>query len=111
MRRPSARRSPTPRRMLGPGLAVARASALTLAACGDPLAGPTYLGTATFALSLTTLLLGLTTGQKGLWHTPLVRAEFALAALSLACFIWWERRTRYPLLDLGLFRIRLFAAG
>jgi EmrB/QacA subfamily drug resistance transporter len=70
-----------------------------------------YFGTATFALSLAALLLALTTGQKGLWHTALVRAEFAGAALSLACFIWWEGRTRHPLLDLGLFRIRLFAAG
>jgi len=70
-----------------------------------------FVGTATFALSLTTLLLALTAGQKGLWHTPLVRSELALAALSLAGFIWWEGRVRHPLLDLGLFRIRLFAAG
>jgi EmrB/QacA subfamily drug resistance transporter len=70
-----------------------------------------FVGTATFALSLTALLLALTTGQKGLWHTTLVRAELSVAALSLACFIWWEGRTRHPLLDLGLFRIRLFAAG
>jgi EmrB/QacA subfamily drug resistance transporter len=70
-----------------------------------------FVGTASFALSLTALLLALTAGQKGLWHTPLVRAEIVLAALSLAGFIWWEGRTRHPLLDLGLFRIRLFAAG
>jgi EmrB/QacA subfamily drug resistance transporter len=70
-----------------------------------------FVGTATFALSLTALLLALTAGQKGLWRTAAVRAEFALAAVSLACFIWWEGRARYPLLDLGLFRIRLFAAG
>ncbi|HEY3304420.1 MAG TPA: MFS transporter [Candidatus Binatia bacterium] len=70
-----------------------------------------FLGTATFALSLTALLLALTAGQKGFWHTPLVRSELALAALSLVVFIWWESRTPHPLLDLGLFRIRMFAAG
>jgi EmrB/QacA subfamily drug resistance transporter len=70
-----------------------------------------FVGTASFALSLSALLLALTAGQKGLWHTPLVRFEFLVAALSLGCFIWWEARTRYPLLDLGLFRIRLFTAG
>jgi EmrB/QacA subfamily drug resistance transporter len=70
-----------------------------------------FVGTVTFALSLTSLLLALTAGQKGLWHTPLVRSEFALAALSLASFLWWESRARHPLLDLALFRIRLFAAG
>jgi EmrB/QacA subfamily drug resistance transporter len=70
-----------------------------------------FVGTATFALALTTLLLALTAGQKGLWHTPLVRSEFALAALSLAIFLRWESRARHPLLDLALFRIPLFAAG
>jgi EmrB/QacA subfamily drug resistance transporter len=70
-----------------------------------------YLGTAAFALSLTTLLLALTEGQKGLWHTPPVRAGLAVAAATLGLFLWWERRTLYPLLDLQLFRIRLFAMG
>jgi EmrB/QacA subfamily drug resistance transporter len=70
-----------------------------------------FLGTATFALSLTALLLALTAGQKGLWHTPIVRSELVAAALSLAFFLWWEKRTPHPLLDLGLFRIRLFATG
>ncbi|HEX9444602.1 MAG TPA: MFS transporter, partial [Candidatus Binatia bacterium] len=70
-----------------------------------------FIGTGTFALGLTTLLLALTAGQKGQWHTPLVRSGFALAALSIAGFVWWERRARHPLLDLELFRIRQFAAG
>jgi hypothetical protein len=70
-----------------------------------------FVGTGTFAASLTTLLLALTAGQKGLWNTLVVRSELALAAFSLAAFIWWEGRARHPLLDLGLFRIRLFAAG
>jgi EmrB/QacA subfamily drug resistance transporter len=70
-----------------------------------------FIGTATFALALTMLLLALTAGQKGSWHAPLVRAGFAAAALSLGVFLWWEARTRYPLLDLALFRIRLFTAG
>jgi EmrB/QacA subfamily drug resistance transporter len=70
-----------------------------------------FVGTGTFALSLTTLLLALTAGQKGLWNTLVVRSELALAAFSLAAFIWWEGRARHPLLDLRLFRIRLFAAG
>lgn len=70
-----------------------------------------FVGTGTFAASLTTLLLALTAGQKGLWNTLVVRSELALAAFSLAAFLWWEGRARHPLLDLRLFRIRLFAAG
>lgn len=70
-----------------------------------------FVGTATFAFGLTILLLALTAGQKGAWGDPLVRSELIAAALSLAGFLWWERRTKHPLLDLRLFRIRLFAAG
>ncbi|HEY6197869.1 MAG TPA: MFS transporter [Candidatus Binatia bacterium] len=70
-----------------------------------------FVGTATFAVGLTMLLLALTAGQKGLWNHPLVQAGFVLAALFIASFILWEARTPHPLLDLALFRIRLFAAG
>ncbi len=70
-----------------------------------------FVGTATFAFGLTMLLLALTAGQKGFWNDSLVHAGLLLAALSIAGFIFWERRTTHPLLDLALFRIRLFAAG
>jgi MFS family permease len=70
-----------------------------------------FVGTTTFAFGLTMLLLALTAGQKGLWNHPLVQAGFVLAALFIASFVLWEARTPHPLLDLALFRIRLFAAG
>jgi EmrB/QacA subfamily drug resistance transporter len=70
-----------------------------------------FVGAAVFIVSLSALLLALTAGQKGLWHSPVVRGEFLLAALALAFFLRWEARARYPLLELGLFRIRPFAAG
>jgi len=50
-------------------------------------------------------------GEQALVVRPRLALAAALAALALAGFIWWERRTPHPLLDLGLFRIRLFAAG
>ncbi|HEY1372436.1 MAG TPA: MFS transporter [Candidatus Binatia bacterium] len=70
-----------------------------------------YIGTATFAVGLTMLLLALTAGQKGLWSHPLVHAGFFLAAVFISGFLLWEARTPHPLLDLALFRIRLFTAG
>jgi len=70
-----------------------------------------FIGTVVFALGLTSFLLALTTGQKGLWNSSRVRGEFLIAFLSLGLFIWWEGRTRYPLLDLKLFRIRPFVTG
>jgi MFS family permease len=38
-------------------------------------------------------------------------SEFALGLCSLGFFVWWEARTRFPLLDLQLFRIRAFTYG
>ena len=68
-------------------------------------------GAAAFTIGLFALLLALTTGQRGVWATPTVRLEFLLAVLGFGFFVWWEGRSRFPLLDLKLFRIRAFAAG
>ena len=70
-----------------------------------------FIGAVAFAIGLSFLLLALTMGQKGLWHSWIVQGEFLIAFFSLGFFIWWETRTRYPLLDLKLFRIMPFAAG
>ena len=69
------------------------------------------IGSATFALALTALILALASGQKGAWHTAWVRAELASGIFVLGLFIWWENRIRDPLLDLTLFRIRAFSFG
>jgi len=68
-------------------------------------------GAVTFALGLSFFLLALTTGQKGVWNSFMVQAEFLIAFSSLGFFLWWEAHTRYPLLDLKLFRIVPFAVG
>ena len=70
-----------------------------------------FTGTASFALGLSLFLLALTTGQKGLWNSFVIQGEFLIAFSSLGFFIWWEAHTRYPLLDLKLFRIVPFTAG
>jgi EmrB/QacA subfamily drug resistance transporter len=70
-----------------------------------------FAGAALFAVGLTSFLLAMTPGQKGLWRSHLVWMESLIALSSLALFIWWESRARYPLLDLNLFRVRTFAFG
>ncbi len=70
-----------------------------------------FLGMGIFVLALSSLFVGLTTGQKGLWNSPLVIAELTIAVMSVSLFIWWESFTRYPMLDLKLFSIRTFTGG
>lgn len=65
-------------------------------------------GALTFSSSITLLLLGLTLGSV----TDLL--SLSLISLSVAlviAFVLIERRARFPVLDLSLFRIRLFTAG
>lgn len=66
-----------------------------------------FTGAGAFALGLSFLLLGITTGRSGF----LGYWGFLLAFLFLAFFIWWEARIPYPILDLTIFRIVPFAAG
>jgi EmrB/QacA subfamily drug resistance transporter len=70
-----------------------------------------FLGAALIMIGLSSLLLGLTTGQTGQWGTPLVVFELALAAFTLALVPIWEAKTAQPLIDLKLFNNRLFSFG
>jgi len=66
------------------------------------------LGAVTFSGSITLLLLGLTLGSPG---DPLSLGLFLASALLIIAFILVERRTKFPVLDFSLFKIRLFTAG
>jgi EmrB/QacA subfamily drug resistance transporter len=45
------------------------------------------------------------------WGSPLILGLLAVAAVVLAAFLWWERRTDQPMLDLGFFRNPRFSVG
>jgi MFS family permease len=70
-----------------------------------------FPGAITFSLGISLFLLALATAQKGTWWSP--RAGMALlgAIAVLGLFVWLERRARFPLLDLALFRIPAFTLG
>jgi len=70
-----------------------------------------FPGAITFAFSISLLLLALATAQKGAWRSSLVGIEFFGGMVLLALFIWRERRARFPLLDLTIFRIPAFTLG
>jgi len=77
----------------------------------DSVRGYDVLGTSTFVVGLTGLVLGVSRGGLSGWNDPIVIAGLAAAAVLLPAWVLIERRSRAPMLDLGLFRNRLFAAA
>ncbi len=68
------------------------------------------VGNVLFAAGLTVSLLGLTLGALLGWTAGLFGAMGAGLAALLA-FVLVERKVRFPMMDLSLFRIRAFSAG
>src|SRR5579862_9820522 len=77
----------------------------------DANRGLDLLGTTTYVVGLTGLVLALSKGGLSGWNNPLVIAGFAAAAVLLPLFVAIERRTSSPMLDLSLFSNELFSAA
>ena len=77
----------------------------------DQERGLDLLGTATFVVGLTGLVYGISKGGISGWDNTLVIGSLAVAAVLLPLFVWIESRGRAPMLDLTIFRNRLFAAA
>jgi EmrB/QacA subfamily drug resistance transporter len=69
------------------------------------------LGTITFLVGLTGLVLGISKGGISGWDSPVVIAGLAAAAVFLPAFVVIERHQRAPMLDLTIFQNRLFSAA
>jgi EmrB/QacA subfamily drug resistance transporter len=69
------------------------------------------LGTVTFVLGLTGLVLGVSRGGLSGWNDAVVIGGLAAATVLLPAWVLIERRSRAPMLDLALFKNRLFAAA
>jgi MFS family permease len=73
--------------------------------------GLDLLGVTTYVIGLTGLVLALSKGGLGGWNNWLVIGGFAAAIVLLPAFVLIERRGTAPMLDLDLFRDRLFGAA
>ncbi|HVC85984.1 MAG TPA: MFS transporter [Gaiellaceae bacterium] len=73
--------------------------------------GLDLLGVATYILGLTGLVLALSKGGLSGWGNWLVISGLAAAAVLLPLFVLIESRGSAPMLDLELFRNRLFTAA
>jgi EmrB/QacA subfamily drug resistance transporter len=87
------------------------ASILRELARPDAARGLDLLGTTTFVVGLTGLVLGISKGGIDGWNDAVVTAGLAAAAVLLPAFVAIERRVAAPMLDLSIFRNRLFAAA
>jgi len=77
----------------------------------DQQRGLDLVGTAAFVVGLTGLVYGISKGGISGWDSTLVIGSLAVAAVLLPLFVWIESRGRAPMLDLTIFRNRLFAAA
>jgi EmrB/QacA subfamily drug resistance transporter len=77
----------------------------------DTVRGFDVLGTSTFVVGLTGLVLGVSKGGLSGWHNSVVIASLTAAAVLLPTWVAIEKRSRAPMLDLRIFNNRLFAAA
>jgi MFS family permease len=68
-------------------------------------------GTLTYVVGLTGLVYAISRGGLSGWNDALVIGGFAVAAVLLPLFLAIEQRHRAPMLDLSIFRDKLFAAA
>jgi EmrB/QacA subfamily drug resistance transporter len=69
------------------------------------------LGATVLALGIIAIMLALSFGQESGWFSSAIIGSFACGFLLLVGFIFVERRVAAPIIDLRLFRNRLFAAA
>ncbi|HEX5910161.1 MAG TPA: MFS transporter, partial [Thermoleophilaceae bacterium] len=78
----------------------------------DPRARPLDLrGAALSMAGLSAVVWSIIEAPERGWTSPAVLAATAAGVAVLAGFAWWERRARYPMLDLALFRDLRFSAA
>src|SRR5690606_531676 len=79
------------------------ATALLVPTSRDPHATPLDLPGAAFSVAgVTALVFAIVEGPERGWSDPLVAGGFAVAALGVALFAWWELRAPHPMLDLRI---------
>jgi EmrB/QacA subfamily drug resistance transporter len=77
----------------------------------DPSAPPIDVPGALLSIAgLVVLVWAIIEGPGG-WTDPEILGAFALAAVLLGVFIVWERRVRFPMLDMSFFRNPRFSAA
>jgi EmrB/QacA subfamily drug resistance transporter len=77
----------------------------------DTVRGIDPLGTSLFVVGLTGLVYGVSRAGLSGWTDPLTIAGIVIGVVLLPLFVLIERGQRAPMLDLTIFRNRMFAAA
>jgi EmrB/QacA subfamily drug resistance transporter len=78
----------------------------------DPKPGSFDVAGATLSTAgFTVLVYAVIEAPEEGWDSGLILGLLAAAAALLTAFVWWERRTAQPMLDLGFFRNARFSVG
>ena len=77
----------------------------------DPERNLDLLGTTVYVVGLTGLVLGISKGGLSGWHNTTVIASLIAGAVLLPLFVVIESRQSAPMLDLSIFKNKLFAAA
>ena len=70
-----------------------------------------FPGAALSTAVLLTFLLTVSNGSRMGWGSPPIIVAALGFVVFLAVFIWWELRAPSPMLDMGLFRSKVFSIG
>lgn len=68
-------------------------------------------GAALGVIGLGGLVYGLIEQSRLGWGNPIIYSALVIGVVALIGFIWHERRTKQPMLPLGLFKVRNFWVG
>ncbi len=69
------------------------------------------MGATTFTVGMVAVLLALDQGAAWGWTSPIILSLFGAAGVLLVLFVFLERVSPAPMLDLGLFRNRTFTSS
>ncbi|MBZ9567720.1 DHA2 family efflux MFS transporter permease subunit [Modicisalibacter tunisiensis] len=70
-----------------------------------------WAGTILLFIAVFALLAALSNGQRWGWYDPRIPELIGTSLLCGAIFVVWQRRTAHPLIELAIFRYRIFMVG
>ena len=70
-----------------------------------------FPGAALSTIVLVIFLMTVSNGSRLGWTSPLIIGGAVGFLVSLAAFVWWEMRSPSPMLDLSMFRSKVFSIG